>query len=133
MQKLPPAAATMLVVVTSGPRLTGRGARNVPGLGGQSSVVSWLPTGVHARPTFGPALQVPETHFGHGEVALPVRNTRDDRLMLMTASPVEGVTVPLASVTIALTTQVLRPLGFRTGSGGPKKQLASLAHEPGDD
>ena len=63
---------------------------------------------------------------------MPVRNVRDDKLMLTTASPVEGVSMPLESVSIALMTQVLRP-PFAIGSGGPKKQLAASAHEPGRD
>src|SRR5262249_30645202 len=111
-------------------RGTGNGARRPAGAGGQSSVVSAVPTGVHARPAFGPALQVPETHFGHGEVALPVRWVRENSGRLTVDAPVVRSPVPLASVWITLITQVLRP-PFGIGSGGPKKQLASSAHEPG--
>src|SRR5262249_13508682 len=128
-QKLPSAAVFELPEVLR-PRGTGNGARRPDGDGGQSSVVSWVPTGVHAMPARGPALQVPETHFGHGEALLPVRWVRENSGRLTLDAPVVRSPVPLASVWITLTTQVLRP-PFGIGSGGPKKQLASSAQEPG--
>ena len=55
-----------------------------------------------------------------------VRKTRDPRLMLIEESPVARSTVPDASCANVLTTQVVgKPL---TGTGGPKKQVASKAH-----
>src|SRR5262249_55222411 len=129
-QKLPSAAVFEAPEVLSGFRVTANGARRPDGAGGQSCVVSWVPTGVHARPARGPALQVPEMHFGHGEVALPVRWVRENSGRLTLDAPVVRSPVPLASVWITLTTQVLRP-PFGIGRGGPKRQLASSAQEPG--
>src|SRR5262249_25326890 len=138
VQNIPVLDDTMVGPVTSGDRLTGNGAWNPPRFGRQSLLVMRLPTGVQGpMPASGPfpppASHTPATHFGHGSVKLPVTNTRDDRLMLTTASPVDGVTVPLGSVRIAFSTQVVRTppaKGFGIGSGGPKKQLASGAQEP---
>src|SRR5262249_50231659 len=116
--------------VLSGFRFTGNGARRPAGAGGQSCVVSWVPTGVHAMPARGPALQVPETHFGHGEVALPVRTVREKSGMSTVDTPVVRSPVPLPSLWTTLITQTLGP-PFAIGSGGPKRQLASSAQEPG--
>src|SRR5262249_4149486 len=129
-QKLPSAAVFEAPEVLSGFRFTANGARRVAGGGGQSCVVSWAPTGVHARPARGAALQVPEMHFGHGEVALPVRWVRENSGMLTVDAPVVRSPVPLASFSITLITQVLRP-PFAIGSGGPKRQFSASAQEPG--
>ena len=80
-------------------------------------------------PRSAPALQVPETHFGHGEVALAVKWVRENSGRLTVDAPVVRSTDPLASVWITLITQVLVPPAA-IGSGGPKKQLASSAQEP---
>ena len=51
----------------------------------------------------------------------------------MLESPVPWLTVPLASVCTTFCTQVVSPPnggGLTIGSGGPKKQFASSAHEP---
>src|SRR5262249_40352299 len=129
-QKLPSAAVFEAPEVLSGFRFTANGARRVAGGGGQSCVVSWAPTGVHGMPARGPALQVPEMHFGHGEVAWRVRWVRENSGRFTVDAPVVRLPVPLASVWITLTTQVLRP-PFGIGRGGPKRQLASSAQEPG--
>src|SRR5262249_37902961 len=85
---------------------------------------------VHAMPARGPALQVPAMHFGHGEAALPVRWVREKSGRSTLDSPVQRLPIPLASLWITLTTQVLRPL-FAIGSGGPKRQFSASAQDPG--
>src|SRR5690349_6026177 len=53
--------------------------------------------------------------------------------MLTAESPVEVLTVPPAFVCTAFSTQVVSEAnnpGLMIGSGGPKKQFASSAHEP---
>jgi hypothetical protein len=127
---LPSAAVIESPEVLSGFRGTENGDRRPAGLGGQSSVVSAVPTPVHALPTFGPALQRPEMHAGHGKLLLPVRWVRENSGRLTLDAPVVRSPVPLPSVWITLITQVLRP-PFGIGSGGPKKQLAVNAQEPG--
>src|SRR5262249_60784240 len=81
-------------------------------------------------PARGPALQVPEMHFGHGEVALPVRWVRENSGMLTVDAPVVRSPVPLASFSITLITQVLRP-PFAIGSGGAKRKFLANGQGPG--
>src|SRR5262249_37514374 len=81
----------------------------------------------------GPVSHFLPTHFGHGSAKLPVTNTRDESGRLTDELPVAASPVPLASVWITLSTQVVRTppaKGFGIGSGGPKKQLASSAQAP---
>jgi hypothetical protein len=102
------------------------------GSGGQSAVVARLPTPVHALPEFGPELQVPLTHFGHGKTELPVTLITEKSGRLTEEAPVVALAVPLASFSITFSTQVERFLmvGFGIESGGPKKQFASSWQAP---
>ena len=72
-QKAPLGAGSVAVPLVVGASATGRTPKNWPLEGGQSSVVPFVPMGEQLRPARSPAVQVPLTHSGHGELALPVR------------------------------------------------------------
>src|ERR1051326_6953548 len=133
-QKRPAASLFSSVPVVSGERTTFSGAMNCPGAGGQSSDVSSVPTAWHGCPPFGPALQLPPTQRGQGEATLPVRYTREESAALSVAPALVRSSSPHMSCATAFTMHEdscgMAVTG--SGSGGPKTQFASSAHEPGN-
>src|SRR4029077_12920640 len=113
-QKRLVALVLLAVPVVSGLMVTDNDPICLVGSGGQSAVVLRVPTPVQALPTFGPELQVPLTHFGHGKSELPVTLTTEKSGRLTEESPVAPLAVPLAFDSITFSTQVERflMLGF---------------------
>src|SRR5262245_58280930 len=103
---------------------------NCPGAGGQSSDVPSAPTAWQGCPLFGPALQLPPTHRGHGEATFPVRYTRDESAALRVAPTLASSTSPHMScaTTFTMHDESCGIAVTGSGSGGPKMQFASSAH-----
>src|SRR5262245_19952210 len=99
--------------------------------GGQSTLVPSEPTASQLPPAFFPESHVPPTQRGQGESGLLVTKMRAESEALSVELNARRSACQHASSCTTLTMQEDRnATEFGSGSGGPKKQLASSAQAP---